>query len=102
MECILSVGTVSGYTSSPSSGTVKVTGGPASESVTFSKTNQTTGFLGLPGYDGYIIVGVILAVAAVGAILLMRGKSNGASGIDKKDPKDTGIAEGAAQQVAVE
>ena len=76
------VGTVSGYTSSSSSGTVKVNGGPASQPVTFTssssngKTNQTTGFLGLPGFEGYILVGVIVAaVAAVAGVVLMKKRS---------------------------
>ena len=69
------VGSVSGYTVSPSSGKVKVTGGPASQSVTFTKSKQTTGLLGLPGYDGSIVVGVIVAVAAVAVFMLMRKRA---------------------------
>ncbi len=101
------VGTVSGYTSSPSSGSIKVNGTPLSQSVTFAssssngKTNQTTGFLGLPGYDGYIVVGVIVAVvAAVAGILLMRkrGPPHGSGAV--QDSKN--IADFAAKEQAVE
>ena len=79
------VGTVSGYSSSPSSGTVKVNSGPAGQSITFTgssstgKTNQTTGFLGLPGSEGYILIVAIVAVVAavVVAVLLARKRKGG-------------------------
>ena len=99
------VGSVSGYTVSPSSGPVKVNGGPASQSITFTsssskgKTNQTTGFLGLPGYDGYIIVGVIVAAVAAGTAILLMRKRTPPQGRDRPSKN---IADGAAQQVAVE
>ena len=95
------VGSVSGYTSSPSSGTMKVTGAPASQSVTFTKSEQTTGFLGLPRYDGYIVVGVIVAaVAAVAAVMLMRkrGPPHGSGAV--QDSKN--IADFAAKEQSVE
>ena len=70
------VGSVSGYTSSPSSGSVKVNGEPANQSVTFSKSKRTTGFLGLPSYDGYILIVVIVVVVAVIAgVMLMRKRA---------------------------
>ena len=100
------VGSVSGYTSSLSSGTVKVNGGPASQSVTFSKTNNLHtgllgGFLGLPGYEGYILVGVIVAAVAAGVAILLRRKRAPPRGSGAvQDSKN--IADGAAQQVAVE
>jgi hypothetical protein len=76
-----SIGAVNGYSISPTSGTVRVNGGPATQTVSFSnistpkgKTNQTTGFLGLPGDEGYIVVGGIVAVVAIAAaVLLLRG-----------------------------
>lgn len=72
-----STGAVSGYTVSSSSGTIKVGGQSVSQDITFtsssSKTNQTTTFLGLPGDDAYILIGVIMVVvAAVLAVILMR------------------------------
>ena len=100
------VGPVSGYTSNPSSGSIRVSGTPLSQSVTFAsssskgKTNQTTGFLGLPGYDGYIVVGVaVAAVATVAGVILMR-KRTPPHGSAVKDPKN--IADGAAKAQAVE
>jgi hypothetical protein len=103
------VGTVSGYTVSSSTGTAKVSGASVSESITFTstsskgKTNQTTGFLGLSGDEGYLLIGVVVAaVAAAAAVLLLRGrkKSPPSGGGGVQDSKN--IADGAAQQVAVE
>ena len=83
-----SVETVSGYTTSPSSGTLEVNGGPVNQTITFasssakSKTNQTTGFLGLPGYVGYIAIGAVLVVVVVSVLVLLlrkRRQSHGSS-----------------------
>ncbi len=76
------VGSVSGYTVNPSSGSVKVNGAPVFQTITFTsstppgKTNQTTGLLGLPGYDGDILVGGIVAaaVAAIVTLVLWKGR----------------------------
>ncbi len=80
------LGSVSGYTGAPSSGSVKVNGAATSESITFTSssspgnTNQTTGFLGLPGYDGYFLLIVIATVAvAVVVFALTRKKKAGAA-----------------------
>ena len=100
------VGSVSGYTVGPSPGAIKVNGVAVSQSITFTsstspgKTNQTNGFLGLPGYEGYILVGVIVAVAAAGAVILLLRKRNPPRGDGVQDSKN--IADGAAEQVAVE
>ena len=69
--------TVKGYMASMPSGTVEVNGNPVNVSITFSpSTNGTSTFLGLPGYDGYIVVGGIVAAVAAGvAILLMRKRT---------------------------
>jgi hypothetical protein len=94
------------FIASPSSGTVKVDGVAASQSITFTsstangKTNQTTGIVGLPGYDGYILVGVIAAAAAAGAVILLLRRRNPPRGDGVQDSKN--IADGAASQVAVE
>ena len=71
------VKSLSGYTSSPSSGRISVTGSSVGLVITFtSKTNQSTGLLDLPGYDGYILIGVIVAVVvAAVALLLLRKRS---------------------------
>ena len=106
---VFTVGSVSGYAASPASGSVKVTGVAASQSITFSsstpndKTNQNSGPLGLPGYDGYILIGVIIAavLAAITALLLRKGRGKkGTPGYGVQDSKN--IADGAASQVAVE
>ncbi len=100
------VGSVSGYTVGPSSGTIKVNGAAVSQAITFTsstspgKTNPTPGFLGLPGYDGYILIGVIVAAAAAGAVILLLRKRNPPRGDGVQDSKN--IADGAAEQVAVE
>ena len=80
------IGAVAGYTANPASGSVKVTGSASSQSITFTSTtspgkgNQTTGFLGLPGDDGYILLIVIAAVvvAVVVFALTRRKKAGGA------------------------
>jgi hypothetical protein len=72
----------SGYTVNPSTGLVTVSGKAVGVSVTFTKatpgpkSNSTSTFLGLPGDDGYILIGAVAAaaVAAVAALLLMKGK----------------------------
>ena len=94
------------FVASPSSGTVKVTGAAVSQSISFTsstsngKTNQTTGVLGLPGYDGYILVGVVVAAAAAGVVILLLRKRSPPRGYGVQDSKN--IADGAAEQVAVE
>jgi YVTN family beta-propeller protein len=101
------VGSVSGYTVGPSPGTIKVDGAAMSQSITFTsstspgKGNQATGFLGLPGYGGYILIGVIVVAVATGAlILLLRKRSPPRGSGSVQDSKN--IADGAASQVAVE
>ena len=100
------VGSVSGYTVGPSPGTIKVNGAAISQAITFTsstspgKTNQTTGILGLPGYDGYILVGVVVAAAAAGVVILLLRKRSPPRGEGVQDSKN--IADGAAEQVAVE
>ena len=48
----------------------------STSSTTPPSKSSKPGFLGLPGYDGYIIIGaVVVAVAAVVALLLMRKRS---------------------------
>ncbi|MDG6913622.1 MAG: hypothetical protein JRN35_11175, partial [Nitrososphaerota archaeon] len=109
------VGTVSGYTASPPSGTVKVNGASTGQAVTFTssnspkgKTNQTTGVLGLPGDEGYLVIGGIVAAIAIAAgVLLMRGRRNtpprGGDGIsERKKIENQSAADGASKEQAVE
>ncbi|MCI4372125.1 MAG: YncE family protein [Thermoplasmata archaeon] len=70
------VSAVVGYTVSPASGTVSITGAGQAVAITFtasppgtSPTPSPAGFLGLPGSDGYILLGIILA--AIVALLLL-------------------------------
>ena len=58
------------------------------------------GFLGLPGYGDYILIGVILTAAAAGGVILLLRKRNPPRGDGVQDSKN--IADGAAEQVAVE
>ena len=104
-----SVGVVTGYAASPSTGTIHVNGAAIGQIVTFTstssrgKTNQTTGFLGLSGDEGYLLIGVVVAAVAVAvAVLLLRSRKksppSGGGGI--QDSKN--IADGAAKSKAVE
>ncbi len=70
------VSSVTGYTASPASGTVTITGAGQTVAITFTATPTGTspppspsGFLGLPGSDGYILLGIL--VAAIAAILFL-------------------------------
>lgn len=78
-----SVASIPGYTVSPSSGSIPVNGHAASQSLRFTssptpkgKTNQTTGLLGLPGYEGYLLIGVVVAIVAVALAMLLMRKGN--------------------------
>jgi DNA-binding beta-propeller fold protein YncE len=70
------VGTVSGYTAAPSSGSVVVDGGPVSKTITFTAvttpppSSSSSGFLGLPGSDGYVLLGLLVAALVVLLLLL--------------------------------
>jgi hypothetical protein len=56
----------SGYVAAPGSGSIEVSGSPLSRAVAFSpQTTSSTGFLGLSGDEGYLLLGGI--VAALGA-----------------------------------
>lgn len=70
------VGSVSGYTVSPSSGSIKVNGAAASQSVAFTHTSPKPGLFGLSGNTGYIVIGLVVAIvaAATVAVFLMRRK----------------------------
>jgi hypothetical protein len=72
-----------GYTSSPSSGTVMVAGGPVSESITFTPAASSVGGTkgssshGLPQLtrtEWYLVVAAVAAAGAVGAVFLVRGR----------------------------
>jgi hypothetical protein len=85
-----SVGGVPGYTSSPSSGSLTVGGHDLSESIQFSASNSTghpASFLGLPGDDGYLILGILAVVVVVGvALVLIRGGRSPGGGQPSSTP----------------
>lgn len=85
------VGTVTGYTASPASGSVPVSGASASQAVAFTasqgsspppSTSTPSTFLGLPGDEGYgvVVVLVLIVLVVVGLVAWrMRKGSGGAS-----------------------
>jgi hypothetical protein len=84
------VGDVNGYSASPASGSINVSGSGATQSVVFVLNVPTgddpgvsPGFLGLPGYDGFYLlagaVGVAAFVAAVALTAPPRGPKPGPS-----------------------
>jgi len=82
------VGQVGGYTASPSSGDVTVNGNTVTVSISFSPTSSTsTGFLGLPGDLGYVVIGVIAAVVVVMVVLLLMRRKPEPSGESKAEEK---------------
>ena len=90
------VGSLTGYAMSPSVGQVIVNGANQEVSVTFS-----TGFLGLPDFEGYILLGVIVAAVAAGvAILLMRKRTppKPASASPKKPEQEKAPGKGSSPE----
>jgi len=72
------VASVAGYSATPSSGSVTVSGGPVTKEITFTSSSSappssssSSGFLGLPGSDGYILLGVIILAFVVLLIALL-------------------------------
>ena len=77
-----SLGPVSGYTGTPAAGALGVRGAPVSEAVTFSRPaggGPSSGFLGLAGDTGYLVVGgvvaLVAATVAAGFLLRRRGRA---------------------------
>jgi YVTN family beta-propeller protein len=75
------VGEVAGYTANQTTGSITINGASASRTIAFTKSSTGGGsgtsntFLGLPGFDGYLLlIGIVAVVAVVGAILIMRRK----------------------------
>ena len=77
-----SVGTVAGYTASPSSGSVNVNGSSAVKTITFTssttpgnRSSPPSTLLGLPRVEGYALLGGIVALAIAGlAAGVLRGR----------------------------
>ena len=71
------VGSVSGYSLSPSPGSLTVTGSNISASITFTATSvppSKTSSSGMTSIELYGIIGAVVITAAIGAVLLMRRK----------------------------
>ena len=71
------LGSVSGYDASPSSGNVSVSGTAASKTVAFTPASSGTpgageGLFGLPGYTGLILIVVVIVAVVGGGFLLLR------------------------------
>ncbi|MCL5984907.1 MAG: hypothetical protein M1143_05020 [Candidatus Thermoplasmatota archaeon] len=65
----------SGYTATPTSGSVTVSGKAVRVATVAFTKSSSTGFLGLSGDMGYILVGLIAAVAVAAlAVLFLRGR----------------------------
>ncbi|MCI4324075.1 MAG: hypothetical protein L3K03_08740 [Thermoplasmata archaeon] len=84
------VGTVSGFSSQPPSGSLSVVGAALSQSISFlvipppppvGGAPAHPAFLGLPGDDGYALVGVLALIGAIGiGLFLLRGGRPGGHG----------------------
>ena len=73
---LFSVIGVSGYTTVPSVGNITVPGAPTGQSLVFSAVGggSSSGFLGLPGNNGYYLVGgiAVLVVVGISVALILR------------------------------
>jgi hypothetical protein len=67
----------SGYSVTPSTGTVNVSGKSVGVTLSFSKTTPGTNntppptFLGLPGYEGYMVLTVVAAVVVAAVVIAL-------------------------------
>ncbi|MCI4352186.1 MAG: YncE family protein [Thermoplasmata archaeon] len=68
---VYTIGSVSGYAVAPISGSVTVKGFDVTPSVMFSRVplSPSPGLLGLPGAEGYFLLGGLAAVGVTGAVL---------------------------------
>jgi hypothetical protein len=55
------------YSATPSSGSLKVSGSPATQNITFS---SGLGFLGMPGDEGYFVLGAAIGLVALAAVVV--------------------------------
>jgi hypothetical protein len=97
--------TDTGYAPNPTNFSFKVSGGDMSEHVTFSLTapqptpakGQGNGVLGLPGAQGFAVLGIMLATAAIVGIeiaLLLWWRESGEEGEDPKRSTNEGSPQG--------
>ena len=76
------IGAVSGYSVSPLSGTVQVDGSNSTVTVVFASgtgPHSNKGFLGLPGMEGYELVGGVAVLAAIVGLALLVKRRRGSS-----------------------
>jgi YVTN family beta-propeller protein len=67
------IGSVSGYTASPSSGSLTVSGSNATKTITFTVTSTSSKPSGISSTELYGIIGAVVAVAIIGtALAIMR------------------------------
>ncbi len=80
------VGSVSGYDANRTTSSVTVNGHDTGVAIGFSPSPKATGFLGLPGSEGYYLVGGIVALvivlAGVGLALRRRHRRRGVATVD--------------------
>ncbi len=85
------VGSVSGYTSTPSAGSFAVTGLPVSQSIAFKPSPSPATFLGLPGTEGYAVLGAIVAaIVLAAAVALLWSRRRKATPEPAKSPGQPG------------
>ena len=69
-----SVSSVSGYSTSPSSGTITVTGSIVSKTITFTPIKKPSPASGISNIELYGIIGAVVAVAVIGSVLAIMRK----------------------------
>lgn len=98
------VGSVSGYSASPSFGPLTVSGQNVTRSIAFTSSGSSNqaGFLGLSGNTGYYLVGgIIVVIAALGVGVASRFRRRGPpANPSLQDSKN--IADGASKSQAIE
>ncbi len=100
-----SVASIAGYTASPFTGTVRVSGGSVTETITFTPlpTGSTSSggptFLGLPASEGAALLGVPVAAVVVAVLLLWtrRRRPSGPGPAEAGEPPGSSLAEPPAE-----
>ena len=90
------VGSVTGYSISPTTGSVSVSGAAASQAIAFSASSSgggATTFLGLPSTEGYLLLLVVLVVivAVVAGVAVMRSRRR-KKGVPPSPPPAPGMS----------
>jgi YVTN family beta-propeller protein len=86
---------VAGYTTAPTGGELSVFGWPTSVTVAYTANTAGTGFLGLPGDTGYLLIaGVVAVTLTSGAVGFWAGRRGGPGGL--ADSQRSGPPSGAS------